>query len=361
VKKFNFADSYRAAGLTIGPDILRMREDPFKKLRQTIDPRIAIDLVRLYFDLDVPRGTDWFRDAFSEADPSFSLIDNAREVAVLAAGLLEGAADDGKVYAALATLTTAVGGFRQPAVRPELIEGMRVTIQTKALSNRQDPPANPKQIKRLSNSSVQAELEALTQSPDLARACALLKQASEESSAATKALISQVLSVVQPLATQVLTLREEVEMLWWHIGGWSRMLEKPFAELDVGLAAVLAGIDMADMSRSATGPAAAPAVLQRTLLAGREVNTTRIAIKDAVDALPEAKLDLLTLAEELVSVPDVCPLLTAFAKAKQVGVSPAWHKVFAKATGLEAESVCLAPLELAMQAHREQLLLRALK
>ncbi len=54
-------------------------------------------------------------------------------------------------------------------------------------------------------------------------------------------------------------------MLWWHVGGWSRLLDKPFAELDLGLAAVLAGVDMADMSRSAAGPAATPAILQGLL------------------------------------------------------------------------------------------------
>ena len=58
-------------------------------------------------------------------------------------------------------------------------------------------------------------------------------------------------------------------MLWWYVGGWCRAFDKPFADLDLGLAAVLAGIDMAEMSRSATGPAAAPAIFQRILSSGR--------------------------------------------------------------------------------------------
>ena len=115
---FNLADNYRAAGLTAGPDVLRTRQEPFDKLRKAIDPGTAIDLTRLYFGLPVPRGTDWFRDAFGEADASFSLVDNAREASVLAAGLLESASADGKIYAALAILTTAAGGLREPPVRP---------------------------------------------------------------------------------------------------------------------------------------------------------------------------------------------------------------------------------------------------
>lgn len=182
---------------------------------------------------------------------------------------------------------------------------------------------------------------------------------SEESSDITGNLATQVFSVVKPLAAQVLTLREEVEMLWWHVGGWSRVLEKPFAQLELGLAAVFAGIDMAEMSRTETGPAAAPAIFQRTLAAGRKGKTAKIAIRDAVDALPQNAFDRLTLPDALGTVPDICPVLTAFAKAREIGAGPAWHASFGKATGLDA-GLAFVPLDLAMQAFRERLLLRVL-
>jgi hypothetical protein len=359
VTEFNFADNYRAAGLTTGADALRARQEPFDELRRAIDPRTATDLTRLYFGLSVPRGTNWFRDAFAATDASFSLIDNAREASVLAAGLLEAAVADGKVFAALATLTAGVSGLRQPPVRPDLIAVMGFAIREKAVSARQQAPADPNKIRLPSKSKMATELAALAQTPDLQTASTLLKQLSEESADITKNLATQVLNVVQPLVAQVLTLREEVEMLWWHVGGWSRLLDKPFAELELGLAAVLAGIDMADMSRSETGPAAAPAIFQRTLAAGRKGKTGKISIKDAVGALPQDQFDRLTLPAALGTVPDVCPVLTAFAKAKEIGAGPTWHASFGRTTGLDA-GLAFAPLELAMQAFREWLLLRAL-
>ena len=359
--EFNFADSYRAAGLTLGPEALRTRQEPFDKPRQTIDAQTAIDLIRIYFGLPVPRGTDWFRDAFQATDASFSLIDNAREASVLAAGLLEVATTaDGKVYAALATLTTAACGLRQPRVRPELIDLMRGEIQERAVSDRRHATVKPEQIRLPATASkLSPELTALSQSPDLAKASALLKQVSEESAGITRTLANQVLAFIQPLAAQVLTLREEVEMLWWYVGGCSRMLDKPFVELDLGLTAVLAGIDMADMSRSATGPAAAPAIFQRIIAACRKAGTKKIAIKDAVDALPRDQLDRLKLPNALGTVSEICPVLTAYAKAKEIGASPAWHVAYANATGLEA-GAAFAPLELAVQAFRERLLLHSL-
>ena len=357
--EFNFADSYRAAGLKPAPEILKTRQEPFEKLRNVIDPATAIDLTRLYFGLLVPRGTDWFRDAFGATDTSFSLIDNAREAAVLAAGLLESATADGKIYAALATLTAAVSGLREPLVRPELVEAMRFAIQEKAINARKQVPIDPKHIRQPAASKLSNELAALAQGADINKAAVLLKQVSEESTEITKMLASQVFSVAAPLTAQVLTLREEVDMLWWHVGGWSRLLEKPFADLDLGLTAVMAGLDMADMSQSPMGPAAAPALLQRTLVAGRKTKAAKVAIKDAVDALPHNQLVRLKLTDKLRSVPEICPVLTAFAKAHEIGAGTSWHEAYSKATGIEPGQ-SMTPLELTMQAYRERLLLKAL-
>jgi hypothetical protein len=195
------------------------RQEPFDKLRKAINPQTAIDLTRLYFGLPLPRGTDWFRDAFGETDVSFSLVDNTREAAVLAAGLLEAAATDGKFYAALATLSTAASGLRQPLVRPELVDKMGFAIQEKAVSARQPASVDPKKINLPAKSNISAELTALAEAPEIGKACSLLKQVSQESAAITATLTKQVFTVVQPLTSQVLTLREEVEMLWWHVGG----------------------------------------------------------------------------------------------------------------------------------------------
>ena len=356
--EFNFADSYRGAGLALGPDLLRARQEPFDKLRKAIDAPTAMNLTRIYFGLSVPGGTEWFRDAFGETDASFSLVDNAREASVLAAGLLEGAIADGKMYAALAPLTTIAAGLRQPIVRPELIDLIIAKIQETAVSARRHAPADPNRIKRPA-SKLSSEVTALTQAPELTKASNLVKAMSEESIEITANLANQVYAVVQPLAGEVLTLREEVDMLWWYVGGWSRLLDRPFAELALGLAAVLAGVDMAEMSRSAIGPVAAPAIFQRILAASPKNNPTSVVITDAVDSLHPDQLDRLKLPDALMSVPDICPVLTAFAKAKAIGVSPAWHAAYAKATGLQAVAA-FAPLELAMQAFRERLLLQAL-
>ena len=121
----------------------------------------------------------------------------------------------------------------------------------------------------------------------------------------------------------------------------------------------MAGIDLADLSRTITGPVAAAAILQRTIGSSRKSKAARSTVQDAVDALPQHASPKLSLGEALENVPDVCPVLTAFAKVAQIGGGTAWHAAYKKAVGLEP-SVSFAPFELAIQVYRERLLLRAL-
>jgi len=122
------------------------------------------------------------------------------------------------------------------------------------------------------------------------------------------------------------------------------------------LAAVLAGVDLADLCRTAHGPAAAAAILYRTVSVGREDMTTEISIQRSVDALPDEDLARLELEDALKSVQDICPVLAAFLKAREVGRSPAWHAGFARGTGLKIDAA-MSPSALAMQVYRERQLL----
>lgn len=356
---FNFADSYRAAGLNPGPEILRLREEPFKALRTSIEPELAVNLTRLYFGLEVPGGTDWFRDAFGETDSSFSMYDNQREAAVLSAGLLEAGLNDGKAYAGLAPLTAAAAGARAPLVRPELLELAKAALITDAVDGRQRTAADPSVIRLPGKSKAPSEIANLLTSPDWAKVGTILNQMISESSEWTKNLTNQVFSVVKPVAQQVADLREEVDMLWWHIGGWSRALDRPFADMKPSLIAVMAGLDLADLSRTSTGIAAAPAILQRTVALADRKKTASVSISDAVEGMSADELEKMELEEALDSVPEICPMLTAFAKASQIGAGTAWHASYKKATQLEPTLV-FSPLNLATQIYRERLLLSAL-
>lgn len=357
---FNFADSYRASGLTPGPEIINLRQKPFDDLVKQMDSKIAVALVRIYFGLPVPQGTDWFRDAFAATDPSFSMHDNEQEAAVLSACLLSAAVVNKDETAALAVLTTSAGGNRKPHLLPELIEISRMTLLEISINSRNRQTPTPKQLKLPAKTNLHEAADAIATGPGWPPVVELFKQVSDESLNATKNLTNQVQAILSPLIAQVSDLKEETEMLWWHIGGWSNVLEQPFSELQPGLAAVMAGLDLADLSRTLAGPAAAPAMLHRTIIsADRDRSAAKASIREAVEAFPDDAYEKLGLIDELKSISDVCPVLTGLLKAHEAGASPAWESMFRKATHFD-ENVEFDLLDLAVQVYRERSLLSAI-
>ena len=351
---YNFADQYKMAGLNPGSEAIRLRQEPFDKLREEINIPMILNLTRLYFSLVVPDGTDWFCDAFRETDTSFTMIDNEREVSVLSACLLAAALEDGFICAGLAPIVRAAGGNHTPLVQPEFIEEARQTLAVHSVTSRQQSAIN---IKLPAKSKVSASVDTCLQSPDWTNIGNAIKLADSSSFEAIKNLTNQ----VSPLVKEVQTLREEVSILWWCFGGWSRVLEKPFADLDVGLAALMAGLDLAHLAQGQSEPVAAPAILYRLVTNSRNDANKKISLESAVESAVKAltadaeTFQRLKIPDTLSSVNDLCPVLTALVKAEEIGGNGAWHGAFKKATGLEPE-IKFLPIELAMQIYRELLL-----
>ena len=180
----------------------------------------------------------------------------------------------------------------------------------------------------------------------------------KQSSAIDASLIRLVENTLSPLVDQVQDLREEVSILWWHIGGFSRILDKPFTELEPSLAVVMAGLDIADLTRTLAGPAAAPAILERTIRMLPPKSVKKVSVAEAVNAFPEESLGVLELPDNLRSNSDIFPVLAGFMKKQEIGDSPAWEAGYAKAVHLEP-SIEISPLALSMQVYREKALLLA--
>lgn len=353
---FNFADSYRVAGLNPGHDTLKLRQEPFDSLLNNIDVHMAIKLIRIYFGLPSQDNAEWFRAAFGETDTSFSLIDNAREAAVLASGLLNAAMDNGESYAALAVLTTAAGN-REPIVRDNLIQKAINSLNQKSISERQHTLKSASTLKVPQQIKTPEEFD----STDLEQVAKMMQKHTDEIYNIVKNIVSQARNIITPLHAEVDALREEVEILWWHIGGWSRILEKPFSELDLAVSASMAGLDLAALIHSSTGPAAAPAILHRTIYSGRQSDIEKITVAEMANSFHEESLKLLKIDfHQLSNNCDIFPTLTALAKASEIGVGDSWFSSYEKLTNLNPNDISFKPLELAMQVYREHLLLSVL-
>ena len=356
MNSYSFADRYKAAGLAPGNDVIALRQAPFEKLRKEADVSIILDLSRLYFGLPLLNGAEWFREAFAESDLSFSMIDNEREASVLSACLLGAIIDDGNIYAAIAPLVTSAGGARTPLSSIDLLEYARQAIAKHSVTSRQGNSADISKIKLPAKGKAVASIDSVIEEANWAALAEIVKAVSAESLDATKTLTNQVFAVIKPMADQVRDLREEVDMLWWYVGGWSRILEKPFTELDIGTAALMAGLDLASLVQGESGPVAASAILHRLVVNQRTDGQEQIFLDAAIDSVPSGTLSSFDLSAKIAQVGDLCPVLCALIKAEDIGTGSSWHAAFKKVTGLEA-SINFRPLELAMQVYRESLLI----
>lgn len=360
VTDFSFADYYRVANLQPGPDIIRLRQEAFESLRSEIDIKRAVELTRLYFGLVTKETLEWFVEAFNENDPSFSLIDNQREAAVLADCLLSARIEDGLVGAGLAVLSASVNGNRSPIVdRSNLGSIARDKLHSFSLTDRKSDAVDLKTIDVLVKSKVSNSIDECIQAPDLNKVATLIKQVSEEGIGTTTHLTKQANRVLQEMSERIDQLEEESSMLWWYVGGWSRILECPFSDLKLPLAAGMAGIDLAMLTKKAPGPIAVPAIFYRLLTAGRKGKMPKVSIQDMVDDFPVKHYDQLNLSSTLKNVLDLCPILTGFYLASEIGDSVAWKPAFLKQVGIDANTE-FEPMELAMQVYRESLLLSLL-
>lgn len=360
MSSYNFADRYKSAGLAPGHEIIALRQAPFDKLKKDASLDVILDLTRLYFGLPVPQGANWFREAFAETDLSFSLVDNEREASVLSACLLAAIIDDGQIFAALAPLVTAAGGARRPLSCPDFLEEARQALGRHAVESREDSAADVTKIRLPIKGKAVTALEAIVEAQDWGKFSDVMKGTSAEALEATKTLANQVFSVVQPLAAQVRDLREEVSMLWWYIGGWSRTLEKPFAELDVATAALMAGLDLAQLVDGDCGPSAAPAILHRLVIGSRAEIVEKLTLNEAVDSLPIGTLSSMGVPSGISKIGDICVVYSALTKADEIGSGGAWHASFKRATGVDA-TISFSPLQLAIQMYRESLLAAQIK
>lgn len=355
--EFNISDCYRLSGLQVSSDVIERRVKAFETLRKDATEEQITDLVRLYFGMPTSTEPEWFRAAFADGDSAFSMIDNEREVAILAGGLLEALNEDEIAVAGLAPLTAAMMGQRSPKVRPALLEIAARRLQEAARDARGHAALDYSVIRNPAKSKVIDE-KSMADATDVPRVVALVKRVNDESSEWTKTLANQVASLVRPMTVQLNSLQEEVEILWWHIGGHSRQLNKPFSEIDLGAACLLAGLDMADLSRMETAPVAAPALLTRTLSPLKKAKGAKVTLSAAVDSLPSEFLEKFAHAEVERQHADLLPVLTALQRARENGHG-SWQPGFKKLIGIDASASCV-PIDLAIQVMRERLLARAL-
>jgi hypothetical protein len=351
MSKLNFADRYAQAGLSPGGAIIAARQAPAERILKSLKLPRVFDLVQLYFgqpDLDLT----WLRDEFIQEDAAFSLVNNQRECIVLAATMLETRIAAGDSQTILALLTTSVSGKRTVAEFGWLLDEAKAGLLRQAVAARQPAKIEPNLKIPATHPKLAEEIAAIPANewPGL---LGNLGKIRTEATEASKAIATQASAAFGAMDKQLKYMREETQILWWLFGEHSRTLHRHFSAFQPGMAAVVAGVDLGDLTNASIfGPIAAPAMLERVLRLARPGKGQNKSLAAVLDEASPADLQALHLFGK-DQPPCIFPIMTAIERAKEN--SRSWHIGFEKSTGVKAMTE-FEPIELATQIYYEHLL-----
>jgi hypothetical protein len=160
---------------------------------------------------------------------------------------------------------------------------------------------------------------------------------------------------IKQLRRDLDVIREESNVLWWVFGESSRDTNKRWSDCSVMQTALMAGKELADLTRIPPGPASAAALLDRVVKTSKAKPPTHVTLKDAI-------VDI-ALEWRQKFVKDGCPValenLSPVSRGIKLSVDLAeedtWIQSLATSTKIQRGGK-IAPHLLAYQVYLERLL-----
>ena len=363
----SFADWYRAAGVEPSTDLLTKRWTAIEKFVEGATVPAVLDAVRFFHGLR-PKSADFvdaFREPFKAADAAFAMSGNGLELGLLAgsaaAGVIERGGSKLADITALAMLSADYSGSRRMESFPFFVDRAEQYVLERSAA--------------LRATSREIELNA----PDLGKATKhylvkytpegdieLQPRGANDASAAGETLRETLTALsafgeasagaVSALSQRVKLLGEECDIFWWAFSGYSRDLNRSFAELDASAAPLIAAKELAALVTVPPGPVSARSILDRVLRSGVSRVKVRVNLADAIQQVPADWLTMWAASEAVARHGDLCPTLIAAQRATEVRTPDAWIEAVEELTGIST-SIARDPVDLAVQSYHEHLLI----
>lgn len=354
--QFNFADLYKECSLNSSAEVINLRRSAIQGKNFGDDYQKIFDLTRIYFGSSKKGECEWFVEIFRETDSSFSAIENEREMAVLAMCILAEEIRGGSFLSCIATLVYAFKENRTPVVIPRFIEfanNSLLDIAKRSAFN----PLKLKQVPLPNKIAFDAAIKSYSESHDVSELIKVLETNILEMSKIALGA-NEIQKAYTSLVNEIENLREEKEILWWYISGFSDDAQKPFNELERNIAGLLASKDIIELTDYMAGPAAAEAILSRIINSAKKTKKD-LGLYEVIDSVSESYSDSLSCDYNMTGMYDFFPVCTSLAKMWENGKG-SWSNSFKKLTGFESEPL-ISPHDIALQYYRELLLLKHIR
>jgi hypothetical protein len=147
-------------------------------------------------------------------------------------------------------------------------------------------------------------------------------------------------------------------MLWWLFGEWSRDLKTRWKDVPRSAVPLIAGKEACDLTLVMPGHPCVLAFLDKVVRFAYPKVPATVALKDAVNALPQDWRAAYAGARKVPELEALAPVAHAMKLSLTAAGTDAWPPFFQQATGVTANAA-LAPTTLACQMYQETLLFRA--
>ncbi len=291
---------------------------------------------------------------FKDADDSFEMTGNSRELQVLAGAclaiLMEDRGEDEGAAAALAITTTALGGARVHDLPMDLVALAEAAIVCRANENRERPPLSDMVSSELPKFDFEKAATKVRETPSWDGVIEAFTLAADATRQTMKTLAGRQAKSITAAEHFIRVQDEELQMLWWLIGQRSEEYASAFDAIPAEVQPFVFANDLANDTEVLPGPPSVKAVLSRAGLKERK----KLSVVAAVNA---PKPDWLrSLVHGTAPSPVTAPLHFAIQRQLETGAGDAWVPGWAAATGIAADH-SLPGLTLGELFYRERLLL----
>lgn len=351
--KFDFAGAYRKLQVSADRKDVIAREAAHKKVRKDLPNSASriVDLALLAFD--IPRGDrslTWLEAIVKEKDPHFSLEIDAHEARIIATLLLADMVSSGLPGTPALVMSGCLAGRRRMVDDDQVVLAARNSLASMgrtrglAFSTKLSAP-------RWSDVS-KAIAEAQPTNP--ATITEALKVIAEEAKAAEVRLVEKFNRALGDLTKENRRLAEEVDLLWWRMGRWSYLLDRPLSDIAEPALPFVVGTDVAAMINVLPGPHGALGVIRDALGPDADAKQT---IKATIEAIPAPDRERL-LTDVTANLVSVTPLNAALRLYDDDSIAASVPVVFEKRNGVSIETG-LTRFEIAAQAFYERVLIKS--
>lgn len=289
--------------------------------------------------------------SFKDSDPTFDPVNSAREIQVLAAAtlvnLFANSSHQGDI-AALSVSTASVDSSRKFDLPMDLPSLAETTLDDRSIEARERPDLdkhNKPQAFKIGNSIAEIPEGGLGGAVNESQLLAMAK----EVQTSLRAVANRQTSVVNALARFIKVQDEELQVLWWFIGGRSAELDCDFGEIPAAAKPLVFGKELADETYVLPGLRTIRPLLARAGIREK----SKLSIPDAING---ADADWLkSLIGDMTPSPITQPVHFAIVRKLEVNDDNAWVDAWASLTGIKPKQT-LNRLTLAELFYREQLL-----